>query len=193
MNIKKMLLWELIKPIIYYSIVLIAAFTLLIILFIGLANILNPDYAQEKHLIISLNMILISVKYGLSIGAMGGFFIGIFSWIIEIRAQKRLKSLYRNNELEKTPGIMIGAKYYNEDKKLPVVDNYGNPITYKVFDTHDNIPGQERDKERYIIGSNGMDNGYTLWITNDHYDHFYKIEKDFENRLRGIFFRAISK
>ena len=71
---------------------------------------------------------------------------------------------------DQTPGTRGGRSYKNYDKTLPQTDGEGNDITYREFDVNNKIEGQNRDAERFIIGSDG-----SIYYTNDHYQTFIKI------------------
>jgi guanyl-specific ribonuclease Sa len=71
---------------------------------------------------------------------------------------------------DQTPGTRGGRIYKNYDKTLPQTDGEGNNITYREFDVNNKIEGQNRDAERFIIGSDG-----SIYYTNDHYQTFIKI------------------
>lgn len=71
---------------------------------------------------------------------------------------------------DQTPGTRGGRIYKNYDKTLPQTDGEGNDITYREFDVNNKIEGQNRDAERFIIGSDG-----SIYYTNDHYQTFIKI------------------
>ena len=70
-----------------------------------------------------------------------------------------------------TVGTAAGSKYLNRDRKLPYIDNSGNPITYKEFDVNNRLPNQSRDGERFVVGSDG-----SIYYTNDHYNTFIRIK-----------------
>ncbi|WP_289142940.1 ribonuclease domain-containing protein [uncultured Brevibacillus sp.] len=78
---------------------------------------------------------------------------------------------WKGNVSGQTPGTAAGAKYFNKNGTLPPVDSAGNPITYKEFDVNNKLPNQTRDKERFVVGSNG-----SVYYTNDHYIDFTKIK-----------------
>ena len=54
---------------------------------------------------------------------------------------------------------------------LPTADANNNPITYREYDIHPKVKGQNRAAERVVIGSNGKS-----YYTNDHYKTFTEIK-----------------
>ncbi len=66
-------------------------------------------------------------------------------------------------------GYKGGKVYENQPRgtgqKLP------EGPTYKEYDVHPNISGQNRGAERIVIGSDG-----SMWYTNDHYETFIPFE-----------------
>ena len=48
-----------------------------------------------------------------------------------------------------------GGIWHNKFNQLPTRDAYGNPIIYREFDINNRLPGQVRDAQRFLIGSNG--------------------------------------
>ena len=70
-----------------------------------------------------------------------------------------------------TKGTKAGGTYQNSDKKLPTTDSKGNPITYREFDVNNKVQGQNRDSERFVVGSDG-----SIYYTSDHYGTFTKIK-----------------
>ena len=79
---------------------------------------------------------------------------------------------WKGNVSGQTSGTKAGSVYKNRDGKLPQNTFSGEPITYREFDINNKIPGQERDKERFVIGSNG-----SKYYTDDHYTTFKRIMK----------------
>ncbi len=71
---------------------------------------------------------------------------------------------WQGNVSGQTPGTKAGKTYYNMDGKLPTGDTNGNPITYKEFDVNNKQPGQNRDGERFVTGSDG-----SIYYTDSHY------------------------
>lgn len=47
----------------------------------------------------------------------------------------------------------------------------GEPITYQEFDVNNRIPGQDRDSQRFVVGSDG-----SVYYTDEHYHGFVKIK-----------------
>ncbi|MDR2672163.1 MAG: hypothetical protein LBC35_02485, partial [Coriobacteriales bacterium] len=78
---------------------------------------------------------------------------------------------WRGNVSGQTPGTRAGGGWNDSKNQLPSTDATGNPITYKEFDVNDYVPGAERDKERFLRGSDG-----SVYYTSDHYASFVKID-----------------
>ncbi|MCV7102700.1 PPE domain-containing protein [Mycobacterium palustre] len=68
------------------------------------------------------------------------------------------------------PGTKGGRPYENEDQLLPTTDSSGKPITYQEWDVNPRVPGQVRDDERIVTGSDG-----SAWYTSDHYGTFRRL------------------
>lgn len=72
------------------------------------------------------------------------------------------------------PGTAGGGKFRNltpdGQHPLPTTDASGKPITYQEWDVNPRAPGQDRDTERIVTGSDG-----SAWYTTDHYDTFHRI------------------
>ncbi|WP_442791169.1 ribonuclease domain-containing protein [Mycobacterium sp. Aquia_216] len=73
------------------------------------------------------------------------------------------------------PGTKGGSAFENTPPPgrpplLPVTDASGKPITYQEWDVNPKVPGQGRDEERIITGSDG-----SAWYTNDHYGTFHRM------------------
>ncbi|WP_085197407.1 ribonuclease domain-containing protein [Mycobacterium fragae] len=72
------------------------------------------------------------------------------------------------------PGTSGGGVFRNVTPSgqhpLPTTDASGKPITYQEWDVNPRVPGQDRDTERIITGSDG-----SAWYTTDHYDTFHRI------------------
>ena len=71
---------------------------------------------------------------------------------------------WQGNVPGQTKGTKAGKLYLNSDRSLPAVDGNGNPITYKEWDVNNKQPGQCRDGERFITGSDG-----SIYYTDSHY------------------------
>ncbi len=71
---------------------------------------------------------------------------------------------WKGNVPGQTAGTVAGAKYQNRDRKLPTIDDYGNPIMYKEWDVNNKQPGAFRDRERFVTGSDG-----SIYYTDSHY------------------------
>ncbi|KAA3403424.1 hypothetical protein F1904_12410 [Akkermansia muciniphila] len=67
--------------------------------------------------------------------------------------------------------IHAGKDYQNSDEKLPRTDSTGKEITYREFDVNNYNPGQSRDGERFVVGSDG-----SKYYTDDHYESFTQIK-----------------
>lgn len=72
------------------------------------------------------------------------------------------------------PGTRGGGVFRNitpdGQHPLPTTDASGKPITYQEWDVNPRAPGQDRDAERIITGSDG-----SAWYTTDHYHTFHRI------------------
>jgi hypothetical protein len=73
------------------------------------------------------------------------------------------------------PGTKGGSVFENtpppgRPSLLPTTDASGKPITYQEWDVNPKVPGQGRDEERIITGSDG-----SAWYTNDHYGTFHRM------------------
>ena len=71
----------------------------------------------------------------------------------------------------RTPGTAAGSKYKNIDGKLPIQTIDGKDITYREFDVNNRLPNLPRDKERFVVGSDG-----SVYYTNDHYATFIQVK-----------------
>jgi len=72
------------------------------------------------------------------------------------------------------PGTRGGSGFRNVtpdgQHPLPTTDASGKPITYQEWDVNPRAPGQDRDTERIVTGSDG-----SAWYTTDHYHTFHRI------------------
>ena len=68
------------------------------------------------------------------------------------------------------PGTRGGSVFDNDEQLLPTRDASGKPITYQEWDVNPRAPGQDRDTERIVTGSDG-----SAWYTTDHYHSFHRI------------------
>ncbi|MFD0375803.1 ribonuclease domain-containing protein [Streptomyces sp. NPDC127112] len=59
-------------------------------------------------------------------------------------------------------GTRGGTTWPNRDGALPRTDAEGNPVQYQEWDVNRKQPGQARDPERIVTGSNG-----TAWYSAD--------------------------
>lgn len=77
-------------------------------------------------------------------------------------------------ESANAPGTKGGSGFRNitpdGQHPLPTTDASGKPITYDEWDVNPRAPGQDRDPERIITGSDG-----SAWYTTDHYHTFHRI------------------
>lgn len=73
------------------------------------------------------------------------------------------------------PNYVGGRRFGNYgrggERKLPVMDNQGRPISYQEWDIHPKLPGRNRGPERLVTGSDGR-----AWYTADHYCSFTEIK-----------------
>ncbi|WP_019932941.1 ribonuclease domain-containing protein [Nocardia sp. BMG111209] len=68
------------------------------------------------------------------------------------------------------PGTKGGDHWMNRGGQLAQQDSAGRPITYQEWDVNPKKPGQGRDAERIITGSDG-----SAYYTGDHYKTFTKL------------------
>lgn len=68
-------------------------------------------------------------------------------------------------------GFVGGRTFQNREKQLPQKTAAGQKISYREWDVHEKIPGQNRGAERLVTGSDG-----SAWYTKDHYQTFLRIE-----------------
>jgi guanyl-specific ribonuclease Sa len=68
------------------------------------------------------------------------------------------------------PGTKGGGSFENREGLLPKTDESGRPIIYQKWDVNPRVPGQERDAQRIITGSDG-----SAWYTDGHYGSFRRI------------------
>ncbi|MBB5914718.1 guanyl-specific ribonuclease Sa [Nocardia transvalensis] len=68
------------------------------------------------------------------------------------------------------PGTKGGGDWSNREGQLPATDGSGNRISYREWDVNPKKPGQNRDAERIVTGSDG-----SAWYTGDHYGSFTKM------------------
>ncbi|MCL2853736.1 MAG: hypothetical protein FWE20_12045, partial [Defluviitaleaceae bacterium] len=66
--------------------------------------------------------------------------------------------------------VRAGRLWHNKSAQLPSHDRNGNPITYREFDVNSQIPGQSRDAQRFVVGSDG-----SIFFTDNHYNSFMRI------------------
>ena len=78
---------------------------------------------------------------------------------------------WKGNVPGQTEGTKAGKTYHNQSGALPSKDIDGNPITYREFDVNNKAPGQGRDAQRFLVGSDG-----SIYYTDDHYIRFVKIK-----------------
>ncbi|WP_228816284.1 ribonuclease domain-containing protein [Nocardia transvalensis] len=68
------------------------------------------------------------------------------------------------------PGTHGGETWQNREGLLPATDGNGRPIHYREWDVNRKKPGQSRDAERIVTGSDG-----SAWYTGDHYRSFTRM------------------
>lgn len=68
------------------------------------------------------------------------------------------------------PGTKGGVPFGNREGRLPAADSAGKRIEYREWDVNPKEPGQSRDAERIVTGSDG-----SAWYTGDHYDTFTRM------------------
>ncbi|MEE4022135.1 ribonuclease domain-containing protein [Gordonia sp. PKS22-38] len=73
-------------------------------------------------------------------------------------------------EAADAPGTRGGGVFRNNEGLLPDFDSQGRPISYQEWDVNPKEPGQSRDAERIVTGSDG-----SAWYTDDHYRSFVPI------------------
>jgi guanyl-specific ribonuclease Sa len=67
-------------------------------------------------------------------------------------------------------GTKGGTTWQNRDGTLPSADGAGKPVKYLEWDVNIKKPGQNRDAERIVTGSDG-----SAWYTGDHYTTFTRM------------------
>lgn len=82
---------------------------------------------------------------------------------------------WRGNVSGQTPGTGAHGEYKNNGKNgsvlLPGKNADGSDIDYYEFDINNKIPGQSRDSERFLKGSDG-----SVYYTDDHYRSVIKVK-----------------
>ncbi|MFI2232395.1 ribonuclease domain-containing protein [Nocardia testacea] len=68
------------------------------------------------------------------------------------------------------PGTKGGIRFGNREGRLPAADSAGKAVEYQEWDVNPKKPGQSRDAERIVTGSDG-----SAWYTGDHYDTFTRM------------------
>ncbi|WP_227984173.1 ribonuclease domain-containing protein [Nocardia spumae] len=68
------------------------------------------------------------------------------------------------------PGTKGGDQWMNRAGTLPKTDAGGRTISYQEWDVNPKKPGQSRDAERIVTGSDG-----TAYYTGDHYKTFTRM------------------
>ncbi|MFE3188555.1 ribonuclease domain-containing protein [Nocardia sp. NPDC059240] len=69
-----------------------------------------------------------------------------------------------------SPGTHGGDTWNNRDGSLPRKDSSGKAVNYQEWDVNPKQPGQGRDAERIITGSDG-----SAYYTGDHYKTFTRM------------------
>jgi len=81
---------------------------------------------------------------------------------------------WQGNFSGQTEGTAAGGVYHNvPPSELPETDIDGNDISYREFDVNNHVDGEDRDGERFVVGSDN-----SVYYTADHYTTFTKIERD---------------
>lgn len=80
------------------------------------------------------------------------------------------KSGWKGNFHGQARGTRAGGNWDNDDLSLPVTDYENNRISYREYDINDKIPGYDRDKQRFVVGSDGR-----VYYTLDHYHTFTEV------------------
>ena len=73
-------------------------------------------------------------------------------------------------EAANAPGTRGGTVFRNNERNLAVATASGTRITYREWDVNAKKPGQGRDAERIVTGSDG-----SAWYTDEHYRSFGQI------------------
>lgn len=68
------------------------------------------------------------------------------------------------------PGTKGGITFQNREGRLPATDDSGKRVKYQEWDVNPKKPGQSRDAERIVTGSDD-----SAWYTGDHYDTFTRM------------------
>lgn len=63
-----------------------------------------------------------------------------------------------------------GGKFRNEERLLPATDENGEELGYRKYDINNKIPGQDRDKERFVRDNNGR-----VYYSSNHYDGYVEV------------------
>ena len=72
---------------------------------------------------------------------------------------------WKGNYPGQQPGVRAGKTYFNDNSILP-------QGIYREFDINPKIPGLPRDATRFVVSQN-----YTVYLTRDHYETFFRIIK----------------
>lgn len=67
-------------------------------------------------------------------------------------------------------GYQGGRKFGNYEKRLPLKDKKGNPMSYQEWDVNPKKKGKNRGAERLVTSKDKR-----AWYTRDHYDSFIEI------------------
>lgn len=82
---------------------------------------------------------------------------------------------WRGNVSGQAQGTRAGKEYQNNGQdgsvRLPEGEADGEKIIYREFDINDKVPGQSRDGERFLKGTDG-----SVYYTNDHYHSVIKVK-----------------
>ena len=80
------------------------------------------------------------------------------------------ESGWKGARKDQNPKTKAGRTFDNEPPKLPQRDLKGKKIEYREYDVNSKIPGQPRDRERFVRGSDGR-----TYYSDDHYETFVEI------------------
>ena len=84
--------------------------------------------------------------------------------------KKYEESGWKGARKDQNPKTKGGGEFKNVPPKLPKTDSNGKKIEYREYDVNSKIPGQPRDRERFVRGSDGR-----TYYSNGHYETFTEI------------------
>ena len=73
-------------------------------------------------------------------------------------------------ESANAPGTKGGQTWQNREGSLPTTGSGGKAVKYREWDVNPKKPGQSRDAQRIITGTDG-----SAWYTDDHYETFTRM------------------